>query len=198
MKIEMTSKEFEQLFKERQAQVPLKPSGALEPAILKLTFDEKKCCSCRLCEMVCAQYHEGDANPGALRNFHVVQPIRNFPEISGLNANPPGYPLHISKVTFGDYSEHSFCRQCISPECLFVCPFQAISLDPKTKARVVDEEKCTGCGICAKHCPWGMIHVNPDTKKAVKCDLCGGEPQCAEWCPCGAIAVQYLKKDVEV
>ena len=89
-----------------------------------------------------------------------------------------------------EYSEHEFCRQCISPECLFVCPKEAIYLDPKTKARVVDEKKCIGCGTCAKNCPWGMIQVNPETKKAVKCDFCGGNPQCVEWCPTDAITIK--------
>ena len=67
---------------------------------------------------------------------------------------------------------------------------EAIYLDPKTKARVVDEKKCIGCGTCAKNCPWGMIQVNPETKKAVKCDFCGGNPQCVEWCPTDAITIK--------
>jgi Fe-S-cluster-containing dehydrogenase component len=192
MKLEISTKEFEQLFKGAPGAGEAKVKGALKPATMELLFDEKKCCSCRLCETVCAQFHEGDANPLAARNTHVVRPIREHPEISGLTAQPPGYPPHLSKVTFGEYSEHSFCRQCISPECLFVCPKEAISLDPETRARVVDEEKCVGCGTCAKNCPWDMIRVNPETKKAVKCDLCGGDPQCAEWCPTDAITIKEV------
>ncbi len=80
MKIEMTTKEFERLFKEPRAEAALKRAGALEPATFELLFDEKKCCSCRLCETVCAQFHEGDANPLAARNHHVVRPINKYPE----------------------------------------------------------------------------------------------------------------------
>ena len=32
---------------------------ALPPVKLELRYDEKKCVSCRLCEMACAQFHEG-------------------------------------------------------------------------------------------------------------------------------------------
>jgi Fe-S-cluster-containing hydrogenase component 2 len=31
------------------------------------------------------------------------------------------------------------------------------------------------------------VNYNADTGKVVKCDLCGGDPQCAEACPTGAI-----------
>jgi len=36
-------------------------------------------------------------------------------------------------------------------------------------------------------CPFGTINYNPDTGKVAKCDLCSGDPQCADACPTGAI-----------
>jgi len=41
-------------------------------------------------------------------------------------------------------------------------------------------------------CQFGMIRIDPETKQAFKCDLCGGDPQCAKWCPTGAITVKKL------
>jgi len=192
MKLEISPSELFNMIKEVRGQPEVTPACAIEPAKFQLLFDEKKCCACRICETVCAQYHEGDANPVAARNNVVVRPLNKYAEVSGLTANPPDRPPTISRVTFGEYSEHNFCRQCISPECMFVCPLKAIYIDPETKARVVDEEKCSGCGLCENACPWGMIRVNPETKKAVKCDLCGGNPQCAEWCPTDAITVKEV------
>ncbi len=40
-------------------------------------------------------------------------------------------------------------------------------------------------------CPFGTINYNQDTGKVIKCDLCGGEPQCAAACPTGAITYVY-------
>lgn len=59
--------------------------------------------------------------------------------------------------------------------------------DPKTRAVVVDEERCTGCGFCAAACPWGVITLDPVTGKALKCDLCGGDPACVKECPENAL-----------
>jgi len=33
-----------------------------------------------------------------------------------------------------------------------------------------------------------MVHLDPDTKKAVKCELCQGDPACVAACPTGALA----------
>lgn len=46
------------------------------------------------------------------------------------------------------------CGDCVSK-----CQFGAISMDPETGLPVVDEEKCTACGACAKACPRGIIEI---------------------------------------
>jgi Fe-S-cluster-containing hydrogenase component 2 len=67
-----------------------------------------------------------------------------------------------------------------------VCPVGAIT---QTRDGIVsiDTETCVGCGLCSKYCPMDMIHLDPDTKKAVKCELCQGEPACVAACPTGAL-----------
>jgi Fe-S-cluster-containing hydrogenase component 2 len=51
----------------------------------------------------------------------------------------------------------------------------------------VDENNCTNCGACNQACikagRGGCITFNPKTGIAQVCDLCGGEPQCAKYCP---------------
>lgn len=46
------------------------------------------------------------------------------------------------------------CGDCVSK-----CQFGALSMDPETGLPVVDEEKCTACGACAKACPRGIIEI---------------------------------------
>ena len=42
-------------------------------------------------------------------------------------------------------------------------------------------EKCTGCKLCIKACPFGAIQVGPN-REILKCDLCGGDPECVKYC----------------
>ena len=55
---------------------------------------------------------------------------------------------------------------------------------PETGARVVDTDKCIGCGLCHEACPWNMPQIDPVIGKSTKCIACG---RCAVQCPNGAI-----------
>ncbi|CCK82334.1 MULTISPECIES: 4Fe-4S dicluster domain-containing protein [Desulfobacula] len=157
----------------------------------ELQFDPKKCAGCGYCEVACAQFHEGDAG-ATHRNRFTAKPLIKSMGISPISANAPGWTQPIAMATFADFSTNEFCRQCDSPECLDACPENAIYVDSKTGARVVDEEKCVGCGDCIEACQFEMMHLNPETEKAYKCDLCDGDPQCVTWCPTKAITFHKL------
>ncbi len=62
---------------------------------------------------------------------------------------------------------------------------------------IVDKEKCTGCGICEKACPFGAIKIVE--KIAVigdECTLCGA---CVDKCNLKAISIQRKKfEDVDL
>jgi Fe-S-cluster-containing dehydrogenase component len=76
------------------------------------------------------------------------------------------------------------CQQCQSPACQAACEFDAIVYEEALKIVVVDQEKCTGCQACVGACPYGILTIDPNTHKAIKCDLCGGEePVCVAVCP---------------
>ncbi len=44
-------------------------------------------------------------------------------------------------------------------DCVVVCTFDAIHIDPATGLATVDEEKCTACGACVKACPKAIIEL---------------------------------------
>jgi Fe-S-cluster-containing dehydrogenase component len=74
------------------------------------------------------------------------------------------------------------CAQCEDYPCVQACPFKALGVHPKTGAVAVEEAKCVGCGKCIDACPGRIPHIHPQTKKILICDLCGGNPKCANAC----------------
>lgn len=50
-------------------------------------------------------------------------------------------------------------------DCVVVCNFDAIAINPETGLPEVDQDKCTACGACAKVCPKAVIEIR---KKGVK------------------------------
>lgn len=49
-------------------------------------------------------------------------------------------------------------------DCIEACNFDAIHLD-ENGMRIIDPEKCTGCGACVKACPRDLIELVPISKK---------------------------------
>ena len=130
--------------------------------------DPDLCTGCRTCEAVCSTFHEGRCNPAESR-IRVI----TYPDI-GLNV-----PMS--------------CSHCETPRCMHVCPTNAIHKDQGTKAVVINEALCIGCLMCISVCPIGGIGINPIRGQVIKCDLCGGQPTCVEFCSEGAL--QYLAAD---
>lgn len=52
----------------------------------------------------------------------------------------------------------------------------------------IDEEKCTGCGICADACHEGAIAVVDGKARLMRDDYCDGMGDCLPTCPTGAIS----------
>jgi Fe-S-cluster-containing hydrogenase component 2 len=129
-----------------------------------ILFDESLCVGCQRCMLACSLVHDGVCD---LRLSRLV--------------------IGVPSLLESDYCTMNICRQCASPECLVACPYGAITVDPKTNARVVDAGKCVGCGKCVDACLFGAIKLNMDTKKAFKCDLCYGDPTCVKVCTQGAL-----------
>ncbi len=91
------------------------------------------------------------------------------------------------------------CRHCENPLCVDVCPTGAMVVR-KDGIVYIDEEKCIGCMLCARACPWDVPQKHPQAKKAVKCDLCyeridaGKTTACAAKCATHALKLVRLEE----
>lgn len=54
----------------------------------------------------------------------------------------------------------------------------------------IDEEKCTGCGLCASACHEGAIGMVDGKAKLVRENYCDGFGDCLPACPAGAISFE--------
>jgi Fe-S-cluster-containing hydrogenase component 2 len=132
-----------------------------------LHVSPQRCTACRNCEMACAFVHSTQGVPGLSR----------IQTRSGPNAAPPGNSVVV-------------CLQCDDAACVAACPAHALFRDMKTGAIYVVEERCIRCYSCVAACPFGNMRKPSDTAFPVKCDLCGGDPACAKFCPTKALVFE--------
>ena len=157
------------------------PYTILQQAKGVVVVDPTRCVGCRRCETVCTTYNDGKAQPAMAR----LRTGRNYN--FGFQGAAVGFWR--GEGEYGNFLVRpETCKQCSHPvPCQTACPQDAILADVDTGARIVDEEKCVGCGMCAASCPFAMINVDAESEKAIKCFLCDGEPKCVDNCPTGAL-----------
>lgn len=137
-----------------------------------LKVNRARCTGCQRCEMMCTLKNDGRVSQHIAR----VRVWQNY----NWGTNPDGPDGIYKNCEFT--VEH--CKQCADPACMNYCPVHAIYADEESGARVVDAERCIGCGMCSQACPWNMPRVDSETGTSTKCVSCG---RCAEQCPNGAI-----------
>jgi anaerobic carbon-monoxide dehydrogenase iron sulfur subunit len=134
-----------------------------------LNVDFEKCTGCRLCELVCSVWHDGISNPARSR-IKVVK----------WEAEGQYFPM--------------ICQQCEDAPCRQGCPTGAISRDEELGFVKVNYDICIGCRTCVGVCPFGAMKYNMADRKVIKCDLCGGDPQCVRFCE--VKAVDFIDADI--
>jgi formate dehydrogenase iron-sulfur subunit len=140
--------------------------------MLGILINVDECIGCHACEVACKNSHEFPKEIMVQRVVSVEE--GKFPSVKTL------------------HSPVERCMHCLEPACVSACPFGAITKTEHGPV-VIDHEKCTGCQLCIKACPWNIPKFSIETKKVYKCDFCysrlndGLSPACVEVCPVGAL-----------
>ena len=132
----------------------------------RLLVRPTECTHCRNCELACAFYHSGAPTPIGPRVIEVRR-VRTVP-----------VPLT--------------CLQCDEAACIKSCMFDALKRSETTGAVELNLERCVKCMACVAACPFGCALLDDVHNEVVKCDLCGGSPACAQFCPTKALVYERI------
>lgn len=133
-----------------------------------LLFEPSRCTGCRCCEIACSFrfYEESSLDKSHIR--------------------------HVFDEKEGSF-EAVYCQHCEDPVCLAACKTDAIKKDEASGIVKIDSLKCIGCQSCNFACPISAPRFDPDRKVSVKCNLCGGDPVCVDFC--SSRAIRYVNRD---
>ena len=162
------------------------------PTAGKVIFpDPTLCIGCLTCEVICSQVHK-------------QQGLSDLPRIRVFNDPNTKVDPEVLAAYPGRGAFHQEpCLQCPTAECLYVCPVNALRIEPTSGARIIREDVCVSCNRCAEACIFPVspeenatnqlkfgqesrISYDPVKDNFTKCDLCywrDGGPACAERCP---------------
>jgi Fe-S-cluster-containing dehydrogenase component len=129
------------------------------------------CTGCRLCELACADVHEGLSGPDLSRIR-----VEAWPEVNAW------FPL--------------LCVHCTRPPCVDACPTTARSKEKAMGRVLVRAELCTGCGECTLACPHDAPRMHPQEGVSLGCNLCDGAPACVEVCTSEALVFAHPSEGV--
>jgi len=128
--------------------------------------DVEKCVGCAICMYACARKNAKKPEIGI--------------DSSGI--------LAVSLSGFERGATVIFCRACVEPPCIQVCPTNALKLK-KGGGILFREDECIACENCFDACTIGAIFRRKNGKPAV-CIHCG---YCAKYCPHGVLSFEEVE-----
>ena len=137
---------------------------------------QDRCIGCATCQVACKDKKDLD----------VGQLFRRVREVAG-----GGYTKVGNGFTTDVYAYwlSIACNHCQKPVCVKNCPTGAMQKRAEDGIVFVDQNRCIGCQICVRSCPYQAPQYNPKLEKVGKCDLCkdllanGDQPVCVSGCP---------------
>lgn len=134
---------------------------------MRVVSDNSKCMGCLTCIVTCTDHHYAIDDPDPV-------PFRKYER----HTWPSGFTAYITDS----------CHHCKDASCIEACPAGALTTDEEGVV-TVDHESCIGCMACSSACPFDIPKFRADGRM-VKCDMCGGDPQCLVACPAGALRIE--------
>ena len=137
-----------------------------------ILVDLKRCIGCHTCTMACRM--ENNIQVGSWIGVETV----GGPHADTAKGTYPNVSM---------YFVPKMCNHCRHPPCLPTCPTSAIH-KREDGIVLVDKQKCNGCGLCAKACPYEIPRVNREAVVVEMCTLCSHridkelEPFCVTCC----------------
>ena len=147
---------------------------------LEFTVDEScgKCTPCRIGNRrlfeILTKICEGKGTPEMLTQLRELGEVIKDTALCGLGQTSPNPVLSTLNNFADEYEAHIFEHRCPAHVCTAMLNYTI-------------NEKCVGCGICAKNCPVSCISGSPKTRHHIdqsKCIKCGA---CMQRCKFGAI-----------
>ncbi|MFO8129927.1 MAG: NADH-quinone oxidoreductase subunit NuoF [Bacteroidales bacterium] len=139
-----------------------------------LEFTQKESCGkCTFCRIgtkrmleILQKITDGKGEEGDIEKLEVLAYKIKDNSLCGLGQTAPNPVLTTIKYFRDEYEAHIRDKKCPALVCTSLLTYE------------VDEEKCTGCTVCAKHCPVDAIagerkkphHIDQDV--CIKCGMC--------------------------
>jgi formate dehydrogenase iron-sulfur subunit len=143
--------------------------------MIGILVDTTRCNGCSICVAACTAANT--LGPETRKPQHLGDGL-SARRWAAIIESPSGRPVR------------KFCRHCLEPACVSVCPVGAMEKTPEGPV-IYDSARCMGCRYCMMACPYGIPRYEWDSPapRVSKCNLCydrvaaGKAPACVDACP---------------
>ncbi|MEI6278427.1 MAG: NAD(P)H-dependent oxidoreductase subunit E [Verrucomicrobiae bacterium] len=143
---------------------------------------DESCGQCTFCRIGTTRMYEildklceGKGKPGDLDELRRLAGLTSQGSICGLGRTAPNPVLTTLRYFLDEYEAH-IAGRCPAGRC-------------KALIQYVVQNNCTGCTICAQHCPANAIPLTPYSRHRIDPDICTRCDVCRIACPVNAITI---------
>ena len=143
------------------------------PGALGMLYDSTLCVGCQACVAECQNVNHTPVNPKGDQTWSNNDKLTPFTR-NVIQVWSDGDGTNKDKTENGYAYVKKQCMHCVDPNCVAVCPVQALTKDPKNGIVKYDPDICTGCRYCMVGCPFDVPKYDYDNPfgEISKCELC--------------------------